>query len=151
MSADHLTPVGDSERRPILLVDDEPTILRSLKRQIAGWGYAVIAVDLPSSALLVCRSVVPCLVITDLLMPEMDGFELARKLQEEHGDAAPPLAVLTGDTRRPDLRQHGGVIAVMLKPTPPKYLRELVDRVCLDHRRPPYILPDDPSDPPDVA
>ena len=151
MSRGHLTSVGDSERRPVLVIDDEPTILRSLKRQISSWGYAVITVDRPSAALSVCRSVRPCLVITDLLMPEMDGFELARKLQEEHGADAPPLAVLTGDTRRPSLRDHPGVISVLLKPTPPQYLRELVDRVCSDHRRPPYILPDDDSGPPEVA
>jgi CheY-like chemotaxis protein len=151
MSRGHLTPVGSSERFPVLLVDDEPAVLRSLKRQISSWGYAVITAEKPSEALSACRTVRPCLIITDLLMPEMDGFQLALKLQEEHGENTPPMAVLTGDTQRPDLRNHPGVISILLKPTPPQYLRELIDRLCSDHRRPPYILPDDNSGPLDVA
>jgi CheY-like chemotaxis protein len=84
-------------------------------------------------------------------MPEMDGFELAEKLHAEHGEDTPPIAVLTGDTQRPNLHQHAGVVSVLLKPTPPKYLRELIDRLCSQHRRPPYILPDDDAEPPEVA
>jgi CheY-like chemotaxis protein len=151
MSSGHLTSVTNIERLPILLVDDELAVLRSLKRQISSWGYAVVAVTTPSAALEACRTQTPCLIITDLLMPEMDGFELARKLHEEHGEATPPLAVLTGDTQRPDLHQHlDVVITILLKPTPPEYLREFVDRLCSTHRRPPYILPDD-EEPPAVA
>ena len=151
MSRRDLTLMGNEERRSILIVDDDPAVLRSLKRQLSSWGYSVIAVERASEALSACRTALPCLVITDLLMPEMDGFELARKLQEEHGSDAPPLAVLTGDTKRRNLKSQPGVISVLLKPTPPKFLRKLVDRICSEHRRPPYILPDDTSGPLDVA
>ncbi|MBN1653033.1 MAG: response regulator [Deltaproteobacteria bacterium] len=142
---------GSPDRRPIMVVDDEPIILRSLRRQLNRWGYSVVTAEQGSSALLICRDFKPCLVITDLLMPEMDGYELMRRLREEYGTLTPPLAVLTGDTRRRDLRAQPGVISVLLKPAPLSYLRTLVDSVCSAHRRPPYILPEDSEETPFVA
>ncbi len=148
----HLTLVRtDSDRRPIVVVDDDLPILRTLKRQLSRWGYSVVTVSCASEALLVCRHVKPCMVITDLLMPDMDGYELIRRLREEHGDDTPPLAVLTGDTQRQDLWNQPGVISVLLKPAPLSYLRNVVDKVCVDHRRPPYLMPEDRNEPLDVA
>jgi CheY-like chemotaxis protein len=142
---------GSLDRRPVMIVDDEPIILRSLRRQLNRWGYTVVTVEAGGTALLVCRDVSPCMVITDLLMPEMDGFELMRKLREEHGTKTPPLAVLTADTQRHDLRVQPGVVSVLLKPAPLPYLRKLVDSVCMEHRRPPFVLPEEPEEAPSVA
>ncbi len=151
MTAHLILVSGSLERRPIMVVDDEPIILRSLRRQLFRWGYSVVTAEHGFGALTVCRDVRPCMVITDLLMPEMDGYELMRRLREEFGTLTPPLAVLTGDTQRQDLRIQPGVISVLLKPAPLSYLRTLVDSVCSEHRRPPYVLPEEPEDAPSVA
>jgi CheY-like chemotaxis protein len=103
-----------------------------------------------------CKSLDPCLVITDLCMPDMDGSELLRRLRAEYGSSAPPMAVLTGDTSRRRLPNLPWIESVLLKPAPPPRLRALVDGLCIDHRKPPFVVPtspdpDDLPEPPLVA
>jgi CheY-like chemotaxis protein len=137
----YLTLISNNGQRPILLVDDEPQLLRALKRQLARWGYAVVTVDAGFRALDLCKNLNPCLVITDLRMPDMDGSELLQRLRAEYGTQAPPMAVLTGDTSRRRLPGLPWVESILFKPAPPPRLRALVDGLCVDHRKTPYIVP----------
>ncbi len=137
-------------RKPIVVVDDEPLVLRAMQRTLSRWGYQVVTVQDPVEALETVRDVHPCMVITDLLMPDMDGYELVRQLREKLGTELPPLAVLTGDNHRTGLWRQPGVMSVLLKPAPLDSLRRLIDGVCIDHRRPPFVVDDDPPPPPDL-
>lgn len=136
-------------RRPIVVVDDEPLVLRTLHRTLSRWGYQVVTVQDPGEALHTVRDVQPCMVITDLLMPDLDGYELVRRIRESLGTDAPPLAVLTGDNHRSGLFRQPGVMSVLLKPAPLPSLRRLIDGVCIDHRRPPFVVDDDEPTPTD--
>lgn len=143
--------MSSSERRPVLIIEDELAAVHSLRRLVSSWGYLVNAVGGAQEALSVCRSERPCFVIVNFTTPEMDGLELALRLREAYGEQSPPLAVLTADVKRRDSRGYPSAISVLLKPVPAAFLRELVDKTCAEHRRPPYIVPDSGSMPPEVA
>lgn len=74
------TPGGEEM---VLLVEDEPAVLRLAKRMIERLGYAVIDAGSPGEALELARRHAPRLklLVTDVIMPEMNGRALAERLQ----------------------------------------------------------------------
>jgi CheY-like chemotaxis protein len=73
----------ESVMAQILIIDDE-TIIRDLLRQALEYvGYDVIEACNGREGLRCCRGALPHLVITDLAMPEQDGFELIAQLRRE--------------------------------------------------------------------
>ena len=76
----------------ILVVDDDPEIISLLKRGLSYEGYAVEAASNGAEALAKAREKEPDLVVLDVMMPEMDGVEVARRLRQA-GDV--PILMLT--------------------------------------------------------
>jgi CheY-like chemotaxis protein len=71
----------------VVLVDDDKDILTVLKRGLELNNYEVMAFDKPHEALDYLKSVnSPQLLITDVRMPGMSGFELAKQLATEHAE-----------------------------------------------------------------
>jgi DNA-binding response OmpR family regulator len=66
----------------ILTVDDEPSILRFLRSNLEDRGYTVIGATNGEEALHTIEMELPDLVILDVMMPKMDGFEVCRRLRE---------------------------------------------------------------------
>ena len=64
-----------SERRKILLVDDEPRLLDSVRMNLELEGFEVFEAHDGQEALDRIRKVIPDLVVLDVMMPRMDGFE----------------------------------------------------------------------------
>jgi DNA-binding NtrC family response regulator len=77
----------------ILILDDEPDMLEGLRRVLGSSGHDCIAVSDPGEALELLRSRSPDVFLTDLRMPNMDGFELLRRAREI--DSELPIVVLT--------------------------------------------------------
>ncbi len=67
----------------VLVVDDEQASRKGLSALLAGWGYAVEEAADGEDALEKARAILPSVVITDLVMPKLDGLALLRALQEE--------------------------------------------------------------------
>lgn len=82
----------------ILVVDDEPQILRVLRRGLESHGFEVVTAADVSSALQIFRSMPISLVITDLRMPDRDGVEFCREIRTA---SAVPIIILSvkGDER----------------------------------------------------
>jgi DNA-binding response OmpR family regulator len=68
-------------RPALLLVDDDPTLLSVLARRMAREGYEVVTASSGSRALSLLEHRWPALLIVDLMMPEMDGFELCARVK----------------------------------------------------------------------
>jgi two-component system KDP operon response regulator KdpE len=70
-----------NEKKKILVADDESQIIRVLRQILSAHGYAVRTAEDGAEALEVFREWHPELVLTDLQMPKIDGFELCRRLR----------------------------------------------------------------------
>ncbi len=71
----------DPDRRRVLLVEDTAAVRRAVTRGLTAAGFDVTAVAGGAQALAVFDAVRPAVVVTDLTMPGMDGFELVRTLR----------------------------------------------------------------------
>jgi two-component system cell cycle sensor histidine kinase/response regulator CckA len=80
----------------ILIVDDEPFVLRYLAAILQGDGYEVLVADGGDEALAICKSAACCfdLMITDVAMPRMNGRELAECMNLRHPNA--PIIFVSG-------------------------------------------------------
>ncbi len=97
---------GGSET--ILLVEDEPAVLRMVQRMLRGLGYTILPAGTPSEAL---RQLARAdgrvdLLLTDVIMPEMRGDQLARRVQERHPAAR---VLLTSGYPDDAVARHGFV------------------------------------------
>ena len=82
--------------KKILIVDDEQDTLLVLERGLAAEGYTIITTDNGKDALVLAKSELPDLVILDVLMPGMDGGEVAGRLKEATATKDIPVIFLTG-------------------------------------------------------
>ncbi len=79
----------------ILAVDDQPLILKSVEHKLKKAGYEVIFAESGIEAIEKYQAIQPDLIILDLMMPEMDGFEVMRILKQKKGSDT-PIIVMTG-------------------------------------------------------
>jgi CheY-like chemotaxis protein len=83
-------------RRRILVVDDSEIVLRLVENALAEWYDVDTAAD-GVAGLEQARRHPPDLIITDSLMPGLDGFGLLRKLKDDQATASIPAIVLTSE------------------------------------------------------
>ncbi|MEO8431257.1 MAG: response regulator [Acidobacteriota bacterium] len=89
-------PTPESAIRPlVLVVDDEPDIQKMAVRAILGLGYGVILARSGEEGLELAAKYVPDLVLSDALMPKMDGREMCRRIKEDPSTASAKVVVMT--------------------------------------------------------
>ena len=79
----------------VLIVDDDATLAQGLKRAIESQGYVVQTVDGGVRALKVAATFQPDLVVLDVMMPVLDGWEVLARLRASQGTAHLPVIMLT--------------------------------------------------------
>jgi DNA-binding response OmpR family regulator len=79
----------------VLVVDDEPVLVEALTYNLEQAGYRVITTSDGASALAAAYRDPPDLVILDLMLPEMDGLEVCRRLRQQANTATLPVVMLT--------------------------------------------------------
>ncbi len=99
----------------ILVVDDDPEVLTALSETLEAEGYAVRGARDGIEALEVIRECRPDLIITDLLMPTMTGFELLGALHDDPELATIPTLIITA-ARGPETQEPAGAKAIFPKP-----------------------------------
>ena len=115
----------------ILVVDDEPRVLRLMRSELESQGYRVLAADSGQQALEVLEVELPDLVILDLLMPGLDGFETLQRIRET--SQVPVIVVSARSSDRDKIRGLDlGADDYLCKPFNPD---ELVARVRAVLRR----------------
>jgi CheY-like chemotaxis protein len=93
-------------RARVLVVDDSPTVLSLLRAALESHQYEVATAADGAEALEAIRRSVPHLVVTDSIMPGLDGFGLLAHLKEDAATRAIPVIMLTSDPT--DSRPAGG-------------------------------------------
>jgi DNA-binding response OmpR family regulator len=114
--------------RRILIVDDEPEIGRILGFILRGAGFEVAAVDGGRAALAHLAASATDLVLLDVTMPEIDGFETLRRIREAPATARLPVLMLTANASAADRTraQSLGADDFIAKPFDPA---DVVERV----------------------
>ena len=90
------------DARRILVIDDEPDILKVLRIRLEKHGYEVWTAATGQSGVLACHAKLPDLVILDLMLPDMDGLDVCKKLKTSPKTAAIPIMMLTARSESSD-------------------------------------------------
>ncbi|MDD5249160.1 MAG: EAL domain-containing protein [Rhodocyclaceae bacterium] len=116
----------------ILVVDDRLTNRQYLMTLLGYYGHELFEAANGAEALDVVRAVKPDLVITDILMPTMDGYQFALQLRADAAGPQPRLIFYTATYSAPaaqDMAASCGVDAVLMKPCDPADLLATVNRL----------------------
>ncbi len=79
----------------ILLVEDDPDILDNLKTFLENEGFEIVTAENGDLALKLLKSITPDLIISDIMMPIVDGYELLKKIKNNIRLDSIPFIVLT--------------------------------------------------------
>jgi DNA-binding response OmpR family regulator len=86
--------------RRILLIEDNPDLAFGLRASLEVEGYEVLHAPAGGAGLAVARDTVPDLVVLDLMLPEMSGYEVLRRLRRSNGDI--PVLIMTAKGEEAD-------------------------------------------------
>jgi DNA-binding response OmpR family regulator len=122
--------MGETSHGTVLVVDDEPTIVEVVSRYLKRAGYETLAAADGPEALQVAEEGRPDLIVLDVMLPQLDGIEVMRRLHERPGSPV-PVILLTARGEESDrlagLRR--GADDYVVKPFSPKELVARVDAV----------------------
>ncbi len=115
-----------------LIIDDDRDLLKLIQRTLeftAGW--EVHTAPSGASGLELARRLGPNVILVDVMMPEIDGYEVCRRLKADPVTAGVPIVLLTA---RRDLDEHRvketGAAGVLFKPFQPEDLARRVRELC---------------------
>lgn len=111
-------------KKLILLVEDEQSMITLIRYNLESAGYDIYSVKNGKEALEYCRKSDPDLIISDIGMPEMDGFELRQALLNDENLRTIPFVFLTARTQSEDQFKgiRLGVSHFLTKPFEPELL-----------------------------
>jgi len=118
--------------KTILLVDDDPLVSRSYERRLTAAGAQVILAANGAEGLAQLQIEKPDIILLDLMMPKMDGYEMLKKVKEDLETKDIPVIILTNLNDRSEdvekLKELGVVKYIVKSDTS---LKEIVERVAL--------------------
>ena len=126
----------DSVQEQVLLVDDNPTNLQVLYKTLEGSGYTLLAARDGEQALAIATKAVPSLILLDIMMPGIDGFEVCRRLKADPGTQGIPIIFLSALTDT-DAKIQGfelGAVDYISKPFQNEEVRARVSTQLRIHR-----------------
>ena len=88
-------PVSDEHERPIVLIIEDNTELRELLEEILRESYQVLVAENGVEGLRLAEEHLPDLILSDIMMPEMDGYELTKRLRANEKTDHIPVILLT--------------------------------------------------------
>jgi excisionase family DNA binding protein len=110
----------------VLIVDDDEQVRVYVRVNLEAEGYTVREAGNAEEGLQVLEESTPDLVLLDVMMPQVDGWEMLRRLHERHGVGAIPVVMFSGkvDERAAEEATSRGAQAFIGKPFEPKQLIE---------------------------
>jgi twitching motility two-component system response regulator PilH len=94
--------VGAMAIRKILIVDDSPTERHVLNDMLTKAGYEVVASDNGEDAILKAKSLKPDLILMDVVMPGLNGFQATRAISRDPDTRAIPIILCTSKSQETD-------------------------------------------------
>ena len=121
--------MGAEEKR-ILIADDDPVILRLIQVNLELEGYEVLTANNGQEAVDVATTEHPDLVILDIMMPRLDGYQACEQLKSTDSTREIPVIFLSAKAQQGDIDKGRsfGVAAYLTKPFDPTELLEVVEQ-----------------------
>lgn len=116
-----------AENKYILVVEDDPSTVTLIESILTARGYTVKVVSNGYAALKECVKQAPDLIISDVVMPEMDGYAFYKELKKNPAVMNVPVIILTARTKMADTFSVLGVDEFLTKPFVTEVLLEKVD------------------------
>ena len=118
----------------ILVVDDSPTILSGTTKILASAGYDVIQAESGESGIKKASSNQPDLILMDVVMPDLNGFQATRKLTTSDDTKHIPVIMLTTKDQETDKvwAKRQGARDYIVKPPNPKELLSKIESLIKD-------------------
>jgi CheY-like chemotaxis protein len=111
----------------ILLVDDDPSVRRSLGRLLRATGYDVLDADTMAQALAILTTARPALMLVDMVMPGSSTLDAVRQIKADPKTATLPIIALTASP--PSAPQDRALFAdIVAKPTDARALLDVIAR-----------------------
>lgn len=108
----------------VLVVDDDPGLREFIRANLEAEGYSVREAGSASEGLAALDEEPPDLILLDVLMPRMDGWEMLRRVQERHGVDAIQVIMYSGKVEEAGKAEERGAQAFIGKPFDPAKLLE---------------------------
>lgn len=118
-------------RTLVLLVDDDGNARGGYAELLESRGFQVMAAGTATDAIARCRERTPAVVVTDIALPDRDGFELAADLRLQPGFRDVPILAMTAfwATDVHERAERAGITAILAKPCQPEHLVAELQRV----------------------
>ncbi len=112
----------------ILVADDEPALLRLMSFVLQKQGHVMLTATNGEEALQMVREQRPDLVVLDIMMPRLDGFQVAERIRSEPEIAGIPIVMLSAKAQDEDVERGlaAGVNTYITKPFAPEQLAIVV-------------------------
>jgi two-component system alkaline phosphatase synthesis response regulator PhoP len=117
----------------VLVIDDEPEITEIVDAFLTEAGYQVMVENIPQNAVEIAKNFKPSVILLDIMMPNIDGYDICEALKKEPALASTPVIFLTGKDRSDDMGRSfkaGGDMFIK-KPFSCERLLEIVNIVLL--------------------
>ncbi len=115
--------------KKVLIVDDEKDTLLILGKRLTAGGYSVIAATNGKDAIALAKSQHPDIIILDIMMPGMEGGEVAAKLKEHPLTRSIPVILLTALLSKTEEEEYGSVVGGNITLAKPLDAEKLLDQM----------------------
>jgi CheY-like chemotaxis protein len=124
--------LGTDKRVRVLVADDDPVILRLIEVNLGLEGFEVVTANGGEDVLAKVKDAQADVILLDVMMPGMTGWEVARRLRENGETSHIPVVFLSARTQEEDRRkgEELGVAAYVSKPFDPVELVETIRRLA---------------------
>ncbi len=114
-----------------LVVDDDRLLLRLIELNLTKTGMKTLLADNGMDALRMASAEKPDVILLDIMMPSMDGYEVMRRLKADENTRDIPIVMLTAKSSQSDIRrcEEMGAVAYITKPFNLEDLRGTVNRI----------------------
>ena len=121
----------DRTRPTILVIDDEKITAKSLEHFLRQKEYSVIAISNAEEGLNIALSILPDLILLDIMMPGMNGYQFLTHLKEEKAAEHIPVIILSSLSRESDILEglEKGAVDFIVKPYSPQVLMSKVTKI----------------------
>ena len=112
------------------MVDDQPATLKMFQRYLSGTAWDLTGLSDPSQAVEAARKLQPALILLDVMMPRIDGWEVLQALQLDGQTKNIPIIICSA-WGEPELAQSLGAVKFLKKPIIQKDLLEALSHLAI--------------------